>query len=744
MGVGGGDEAAAMLVTDPFYRDYDRMPADELRAELQIADQRLQDLTNQQEITDLFPQIERLEAEARLLRDENERLEEELEKVCADADGAASPAPPDRRLQLLEEEAATLRIDLAAARGVEEMTRAECAALAEKARKLESVSKEKTDQIKELLSTLHQHDKARGEAVRDEILKELQQNKVDASTEPSASLDPEPAHEAANREELTHLRDQLSKAEEARAAVSSEVDKLQKELEAEKSAKKALSADARRGDEARAASATLEQSLRRDLKRTEDALRDRDGHVLALKQEHAGALAAAAAREKAAADAAADVRRELAQIRHTSDIDALQSSRRETAQAEKLAKRLAEQAAALDAHKAAAEKAKEEADMVRKQYNEVSAAANEAAQRAEAGTRAVKDAKKWKEQLNAAQDRLAAAEEEKQKLKRDLVKATQAVHEGAHASGKLHELNRSLAAEVKKLKVDAKRLQELAHKNDPQQLKKELEELAIANNVLKEMVRSANINTRVAITKHRKGLRPPDESTLLKPTKSVEGHKQPPKATRTNSIDSGMPMSALLQPATRKGSDSSNQPSCRIDVLRDRIRRDSAPLSSGDTDEVRSLPALKKLSFHVTSDDESPAAAASRKDPANPISPGLETASEPETAVAILSPAAMSEPPRDTNSSVGEDEPEPTPPDGPAQPADGADAAAPADEGATVGADAAAPCKSRTPDVRPQKQRSGSLAAKKRSGSVGRAVVAAHPPSVKKTSDMRTKRPSIR
>eukprot|EP01060_Flectonema_neradi_P005382 TRINITY_DN13580_c0_g1_i2.p2 TRINITY_DN13580_c0_g1~~TRINITY_DN13580_c0_g1_i2.p2 ORF type:complete len:336 (+),score=97.38 TRINITY_DN13580_c0_g1_i2:56-1009(+) len=57
-----------------FHRDYDMMTIEELRLELQTADERIVELGNQQEITDLFPQIESLQNEVNLLTEENERL----------------------------------------------------------------------------------------------------------------------------------------------------------------------------------------------------------------------------------------------------------------------------------------------------------------------------------------------------------------------------------------------------------------------------------------------------------------------------------------------------------------------------------------------------------------------------------------------------------------------------------------------------------------------------------------------
>eukprot|EP00755_Sulcionema_specki_P029000 Sspe_Gene.91169::Locus_62634_Transcript_1_1_Confidence_1.000_Length_1943::g.91169::m.91169 len=498
-----------MLVEDPFHRDYTSLTRGELECELQKADERLRQLSNQLDIADLFPQIERLQGQVADLEAQNKQLMLQLgDDVHTDMDITSNDNHRSHQLNSDVTELELLEL------------REQCAAFSaelRQTRNLRDQAEDALDKMREEAAVLRRElDRARDEAEQKVAIME---KKLTESTSALKDAEERAAREKQTVERLQealqgrekavmHLRHQLGAAEgelkrlesftesdlsALRNAVNSSVDEaaalrhenvrlleeketLEERVEAAEGSLRALEASCRELQEALAAKqrSPKQETLDKLKRRAEAAESD-----LAAKQEElAEARKAVAAYEE--------------QVEH------------EEAKVARLTGRIKEQGSIIHDLQEAHEKARDEACALRKELTAANASLRDARQTVDETSRSARKMQKMKEQIDLLTKRVAQLDEEKAEGARKAAKQTQKAQE-AVAACKRHEasekaLQNELAASVSEVKA----LKAALRENDHQALKKKVHELEVSNSVLKEMVRSANINARVIAAKGKR------------------------------------------------------------------------------------------------------------------------------------------------------------------------------------------------------------------------------------------------
>ena len=496
--VGKHNTCLTMLVVDEtevseehFQRDYEDMTMEELRIELQTANDRIHELSNQQEITDLFPQIESLQTEVNFLTEENTRLvgqlrQQEKEDIITESYIEKDEAPPDlpggrenEQIKVLQEELISLQLEL-------------------------KTAKETNEDVQATL------DKER------------------------SNLDTEKTKRQMNVNEA-------AVAEKEAQQLKEENEKLEKELSEQKEGQK------RTKNEARRKSASLEEELRRAQQRAEKLDADQN-------------------------NASEGLNAVLIQ---------------ERAKHEKVAGKLKDNTAALNSVKETLEKVTQENVKLKQNIVEAQTTMDTMVSQADLGIKSQKAQKKLKEQVASLTSALQQAEDEKIKNRKEFIRKQQKTDEIVGQHSRWQEKEKIYLADIKKLKNEIRQLKETLKTTDNSFLKAKVEELTISNGVLKEMVRSANINVRVAIAKG-KTHRTESESTLHNQTKCIAMKQTPTKRVFQKSESNAPPSS------TRSDNLPLESPQQRIDVIRDRDQKlwspnekMSTPVRSNENEKVK-------------------------------------------------------------------------------------------------------------------------------------------------------------
>eukprot|EP01060_Flectonema_neradi_P005381 TRINITY_DN13580_c0_g1_i1.p1 TRINITY_DN13580_c0_g1~~TRINITY_DN13580_c0_g1_i1.p1 ORF type:complete len:750 (+),score=205.29 TRINITY_DN13580_c0_g1_i1:56-2251(+) len=458
-----------------FHRDYDMMTIEELRLELQTADERIVELGNQQEITDLFPQIESLQNEVNLLTEENERLtglvrQNEKDDIITESIIEKTDIPTtlpsgedNEQIKLLEEELDSLQSQL-------------------------KTTKEANDSLQRALD----NERLKLESERSEL-----------------------ENEKAKRQ--MNIND-VDLVEKENRQLKEDNEKLEKELLEMKDAQKRVHHDAQRK------SALLEEELKKAHHQVE---------ILDANNNASEGLNSLLAQERA---------------KH-----------------ERVSGKLKENTAALNSVKETLEKVNQENAKLKQSLIESQTTMDTMISQADLGIKSQKAQKKLKEQIATLTAALQQSEDEKIKYRKEFVRKQQKTDEIIGQHSRCQEKEKIYLADIKKLKNEIRQLKETVKTTDNSYLRAQVEELTISNGVLKEMVRSANINVRVAIAKG-KTHRTESESTLHNQTKSV----------------------AMKQTPTKKiyHKDTLESPQQRVDIIRDRDQKlgNSPSVTKGQSD----------------------------------------------------------------------------------------------------------------------------------------------------------------
>ena len=516
-----------MLVEDDHEREYSLMEEDVLREELRAADKKILQLTNQLEITDLFPQIERLQCEVERLKDENQDLRR-MDTTSIQLDNPDIMADDLRRTQ---DTLASTKTSLA-----EERQR-----VADLEHTLSTLTSQKgivdgrLQQMQAEISELHGIVSGRRDSSEllqgrfEDLLIErdaacakiadLERRVVEVEQGGEGVAEREEAavreNEALRRENET-LRDDMNRVQVRLAVLTTE----NAALSSEASEEGVLRAQ---NSELHAQNISLKATSSAAAEAAQSRVNSLCEEVLALREEKE-----ALQREASAAAALSGNFSSEANQLHEELASLTLSQKQEKAKNEVAASRISDLNLIVDDYRSLIDMGKAENEKLKEKLASFQSSMSKQQDETAAALKMQKQNKLLREKIALLNERIVSQEDEKAKMKREYLIQHQKVQDVSVSLSRSQEKEKNAGRDLKKTRDELKALKEALKSSAESSLQRQVDELTIANAVLKEMVRSANINSRVAIARKQKGIRRPSQSTLLQTTTSIEHSTRQP------------------------------------------------------------------------------------------------------------------------------------------------------------------------------------------------------------------------